>query len=251
MEVLFWLSFVVTLLGAAILVTQKHAVYALLGLLIAFFGSAGVFLALDAPFVAVSQILIYAGALAVMFLFVLMFTDTRTEEDIGLPGAVGSRAVYDPAQAAPKKKKKKDGEPKPHPLSGLVMPKPMAVVVSLSLLVCMVVAVVKLPSSYNTFGELPSVENAVVQAGEPAPNYDTKLPRRVQQADGSVLEVPRHVRYGETAAVSHTIFEGFPLAFEVVSLLIFAAVLGAVLLARRHLAGIPGTQDAAKEQEHA
>ncbi|MCB9932448.1 MAG: NADH-quinone oxidoreductase subunit J [Planctomycetes bacterium] len=250
MEVVFWLSFVVTLLGAAMLVTQKHAVYALLGLLIAFFGSAGVFLALDAPFVAVSQILIYAGALAVMFLFVLMFTDTRTEEDKGLPGAIGSRAVFDPATASSAKKKKK-GEEKPHPLSGLVMPKPMAVVVSLSLLVCMVVAIMKLPSSYNAFGELPSVQGATVREGEPAPNYDTKSPRHVKQPDGSLLDVPRHVRYGETAAVSHTIFEGFPLAFEVVSLLIFAAVLGAVLLARRHLAGIPGTQDTAKEQEHA
>jgi NADH:ubiquinone oxidoreductase subunit 6 (subunit J) len=242
MEVLFWLSFVVTLLGAAMMVTQKHAVYALLGLLIAFVGSAGVFLALDAPFVAVSQILIYAGAIAVMFLFVLMFTDTRTEEDQGLPGAVGSRAVWDPAQARPPKKRKKD-EPRAPLLSGLVMPKPMALVVSLALLVCLVMVIVKLPSSYNSFGELPTV------AGEA--NYDTGLPRRVKQPDGSSLEVPRHVEYGDTAAVSHTIFEGFPLAFEVVSLLIFAALLGAVLLARRHLTGIPGTQDAGKEQEHA
>jgi NADH:ubiquinone oxidoreductase subunit 6 (subunit J) len=53
----------------------------------------------------------------------------------------------------------------------------------------------------------------------------------------------RVVEFGTTDAISYTIFEGFPLAFEVVSLLIFAAVLGAVLLARRHLAGIPGTQD--------
>ncbi|MCZ7605927.1 MAG: NADH-quinone oxidoreductase subunit J [Planctomycetota bacterium] len=250
MEVLFWLSFVVTLLGAAMMITQKHAVYALLGLLIAFVGSAGVFLALDAPFIAVSQILIYAGALAVMFLFVLMFTDTRTDEDQGLPGAVGSRAVWDPAQARPPKKRKKD-EPRPPLLSGLVMPKPMAVVVSLALLVCMVAVIVKLPASYNSFGELPSVDGAVIAAGEAAPNYDTGLRRSVKQPDGSSLEVPRHVGYGDTAAVSHTIFEGFPLAFEVVSLLIFAALLGAVLLARRHLTSVPGAQEAGKEQEHA
>ncbi|MCA8945087.1 MAG: NADH-quinone oxidoreductase subunit J, partial [Planctomycetes bacterium] len=78
MGLLFLASAAVALIGTVVLITQKNAVYALLGLLIAFGASAGVFLSLDAPFIAVSQILIYAGALAVMFLFVLMFTDTRT-----------------------------------------------------------------------------------------------------------------------------------------------------------------------------
>src|SRR5690606_24563781 len=158
MEVLFWLSFVVTLLGAAILVTQKHAVYALLGLLIAFFGSAGVFLALDAPFVAVSQMLIYAGALAVMFLFVLMFTDTRTDEDVGLPKAMTARAVFDAALLRParKKKKKKDIEPSGlNPLRFLAPVNPMALVISLSLLVCATFAIGQLPDSFSEFGALP------------------------------------------------------------------------------------------------
>lgn len=254
MGLLFLASAAVALIGTVVLITQKNAVYALLGLLVAFGASAGVFLSLDAPFIAVSQILIYAGALAVMFLFVLMFTDTRTEGDTGLPAAVGARPDFDPKQFANKKKKKKKADEPSNLLAGIMLPKPMAVVVSLSLLVCFSFAIIKLPVSYSSFGELPTVESAQVVPGESKPNYDTGLTYRIYNED-SVEEVPRLVSFGSTEAVSYTIFEGFPLAFEVVSLLIFAAVLGAVLLARRHLTGIPGTQDVGqeldKEQDHA
>ncbi len=229
MEVTFFFSALISLAGTLILVTQKNPIYALLGLLIAFGGSAGVFLALDAPFIAVAQILIYAGALAVLFLFVLMFTDTRTPGDTELPRAVGSRAVFDPlvvggSPPAPKKKNKEEFR-MPAALAaaidGIHMPRPMALIISLCFLVCMTVAIAKLPGRFSEFGPLP-------------PAMDTG----VAGADGTT----RVVEFGSTDAVSYTIFEGFPLAFEVVSLLIFAAVLGAVLLARRHLAGTPGQE---------
>jgi NADH-quinone oxidoreductase subunit J len=234
MEILFFFSALVSLAGTLILVTQKNPVYALLGLLIAFGASAGVFLALDAPFVAVSQIIIYAGALAVLFLFVLMFTDTRTLDDVGLPLAVGSRAVFDPKASGgpppPKKKKNKEEFELPAPIAAALttvqMPKPMALVISLCFLVCMTVAIAKLPAGFATFAPLP----AAMDTGQPVSAKAGETATRV-------------VEFGTTDAISYTIFEGFPLAFEVVSLLIFAAVLGAVLLARRHLAGIPGTQD--------
>lgn len=252
MGLLFLASAGVALIGTVLLITQKNAVYALLGLLIAFGASAGIFLSLEAPFVAVSQILIYAGALAVMFLFVLMFTDTRTHDDVGLPAAIGARPDFDPKQFGQKKKKKKKQDDEPSKLlSGIVLPKPMAVVVSLSLLVCFSFAIIKLPGSYSKFGALPTVEGAQVAKGEDQPNYATGLIFEERQADGTVESTPRYVDFGETEAISYTIFEGFPLAFEVVSLLIFAAVLGAVLLARRHLTGIPGTQDVGKEQADA
>ncbi|MBE7491331.1 MAG: NADH-quinone oxidoreductase subunit J [Planctomycetes bacterium] len=224
MEVLFLISALVCVLGTLILLTQRNAVYALLGLLIAFFGSAGVFRALDAPFIAVAQILIYAGALAVMFLFVLMFTDTRTQLDaLGVPGAVGARPVYKPGQ------ERKQGEAalKFNPLEHILLPQPLAAVVAVAFLLCVSFAIYKLPPSFNEFGPLPA-------------GYDSLV-----FTPG--VEQGRNLPYGSTEAVSKTIFEGFPLAFEIVSLLIFAAILGAVLLARRHLAGIPGSQDAGRE----
>jgi NADH:ubiquinone oxidoreductase subunit 6 (subunit J) len=238
MEILFVLSSLVAVAGTLLLITQKHAVYALLGLLIAFAATAGIFVALDAAFIAVSQIIIYAGALAVMFLFVLMFTDTRTPGDTGLPVAVGARPDYNPN---PPKVSKRLPRPEIAAfnklMSGFVMPAPMAIFVSLALMVCFTFAIVTLPASYNSFGDLPG-------------HYDGVLFGPLQaDEDGKVAESA--LEYGDTDTISRTIFEGFPLAFEVVSLLIFAALLGAVLLARRHLAGIPGTQDVGKEQGHA
>lgn len=231
MEVMFLISSLVCVLGTVILITQRNAVYALLGLLIAFFGSAGVFRSLDAPFIAVSQILIYAGALAVMFLFVLMFTDTRTRLDmLGIPGAVDARPVYKGALDAKAVAKAM----RFNPLDHILLPQPLAAVIAVAFLLCSSFAIYRLPASFNEFKPLPA-------------GYDSIL-FSAGAGEG------RQMVYGGTEAVSKTIFEGFPLAFEVVSLLIFAAVLGAVLLARRHLAGIPGTQDAATpettEQSH-
>lgn len=230
MEALFLISSVVCVIGTIILITQKNAVYALLGLLIAFFGSAGVFRSLDAPFVAVAQILIYAGALAVMFLFVLMFTDTRTQLDrIGLPGAVGGRAVYKPGED----RKSGEGAVRFNILEHISLPRPLAVVVSVAFLLCMGIAIYKLPPSFDSFQALPA-------------GYDSVL-----FTPGDAPEGGRHLAYGGTEAVSKTIFEGFPLAFEIVSLLIFAAVLGAVLLARRHLAGLTAEPPRETGEHHA
>lgn len=249
MEVLFWISFLVSLAGTVILVASKNAVYALLGLLVAFGASAGIFLALDAPFIAVSQILIYAGALAVMFLFVLMFTDTRNVSQAGLPKSVTARPNYDLVDLKKEMdiKESEEGD-RLRFLDSVVMPKPMAVVVALGFLVCLTFAVAQLPDSYNSFGELPVIEQNEREATNGVnPNYDTGATYKEETADGAQV-VERRVEYGSTEAVSFTIFEGFPLAFEIVSLLIFAAILGAVLLARRHLVGIPGGQDVQKPQ---
>ena len=222
MEVLFLISSIVCLLGTVLLLSHRNAVYGLLGLLVAFLGSAGVFRSLDAPFVAVAQVLVYAGALAVMFLFVLMFTDTRTSLDrAGLPLSVGARVNFKPEDV--KKFKDEQAAQKPASLlQSLQLPQPLAAVIALAFFACLAFAIHKLPDhTWGSFGELPA-------------NYETGLVERV--ADGTTID--RKVGYGSTSAISYTIFEGFPLAFEVVSLLIFAAVLGAVLLARRHLEGL-------------
>src|SRR2546421_7827787 len=83
--------------GASLLViAQRNPVYSVL-LLIASFGAlSGLYVLLDAPFVAVIQIIVYAGAIMVLFLFVVMLLNAP-REDTGLdervhplthPGAV-------------------------------------------------------------------------------------------------------------------------------------------------------------------
>src|SRR6186997_3439678 len=67
--------------GASLLViAQRNPIYSVL-LLIASFGAlSGLYVLLDAPFVAVIQIIVYAGAIMVLFLFVVMLLNAPHEE---------------------------------------------------------------------------------------------------------------------------------------------------------------------------
>ena len=62
-------------------------------LLIVSFGAlAGLYILLDAPFTAVTQIIVYAGAIMVLFLFVVMLLNAHTEDE-RLPAALGPHAL--------------------------------------------------------------------------------------------------------------------------------------------------------------
>lgn len=67
-------------LGSLLVVTQKNPVYSVLALIASFFGLSGLYVLLEAPFVAVVQIIIYAGAIMVLFLFVVMLLNVPRED---------------------------------------------------------------------------------------------------------------------------------------------------------------------------
>jgi NADH-quinone oxidoreductase subunit J len=69
---LFWTCGALMLLGGVMMVLQRSAVVSALWLVFAFIAAAGVFAVLHAPFLAVMQVLVYAGAIMVLFLFVIM-----------------------------------------------------------------------------------------------------------------------------------------------------------------------------------
>lgn len=66
---------VVSLVSALLVVTRKHPIYGLLYLMVFFLGLTGLFVLLAAPFVAAIQVIVYVGAILVLFLFVLMLLD--------------------------------------------------------------------------------------------------------------------------------------------------------------------------------
>lgn len=72
--------------GALGVVLARHPVYAVLNLVTALFALSGLFLLLNAPFVAMIQILIYAGAVLVLFLFVVMLLDLEPEHILRMKG---------------------------------------------------------------------------------------------------------------------------------------------------------------------
>ena len=69
----------VAVLGALGLILFKNPVHSALSLLLTFFAMAGIYVLLDAPVLAVFQIAVYAGAVMVLFIFVVMFLNLDTE----------------------------------------------------------------------------------------------------------------------------------------------------------------------------
>jgi len=80
-ETVAFYAFAALAVGASVLVIgQRNPMYSVL-LLIASFGAlSGLYIQLDAPFVAVAQIIIYAGAIMVLFLFVIMLLNASKED---------------------------------------------------------------------------------------------------------------------------------------------------------------------------
>src|SRR5256885_14359715 len=76
----FYLFGTVAVVASLLVIAQRNPIYSVL-LLIASFGAlSGLYVLLDAPFVAVTQIIVYAGAIMVLFLFVVMLLNAPHEE---------------------------------------------------------------------------------------------------------------------------------------------------------------------------
>ena len=166
---LFYVFAGVTVIGALAVVTQKNPVYSVLSIIASFFGLAGLYILLDAPFVAVAQIIIYAGAIMVLFLFVVMLLNAPRED----------AAEWD----------------RSHPLY-----RPMAVRIGAVL--------------------------AVLLALE----LGWALSRTSGLAIGVADERPGA---SSVAELGRVLFTDYMFAFEVTSILIIAAMVGAVILARK------------------
>ncbi|MCA1583683.1 MAG: NADH-quinone oxidoreductase subunit J [Acidobacteria bacterium] len=168
-QLLFYLFATVSVVGSLLVVAQRNPIYSVLAIILSFFGLAGLYVNLEAPFVAVVQIIIYAGAIMVLFLFVVMLLNVPRED----------AAEWD----------------RSHPLYR--------------------------PGAMRIGGLL-----AVLMAAELGWAL-SRLP-----SSGGVAE--------QTAAVSgvrdlgRVLFTDYMFAFEVTSILIIAAMLGAVVLARKH-----------------
>jgi NADH-quinone oxidoreductase subunit J len=153
----FWIFAALTAFSSVFTVTTRNVVHAALGLASALVGAAALFILFGAEFVGLAQILIYVGAVVVLFLFGIMLTST--------PG----RPVVDNSQRG------------------------LAALVALGIFVVLAVGI------FATFG------------GRRV-NFDVAFPTRDLGTD---------------------LFTTWILPFEAVSVLLLAALVGAIVLARR------------------
>jgi NADH-quinone oxidoreductase subunit J len=79
-HLLFWLFSTVMLVGGAAVISFRNPVSSALSVVTCFVGLAGLFIGLSAFFVGVIQILVYTGAVMVLFLFIIMLLDLKDEQ---------------------------------------------------------------------------------------------------------------------------------------------------------------------------
>ena len=169
--VIFYVLSAIAILASALVIGQRNPMYSVM-LLIASFGAlAGLYIELDAPFVAVAQIIIYAGAIMVLFLFVVMLLNAPQED----------AAEWD----------------RTHPLR---------------------------QPGVGRFGALLAVLLVVQLA---------MALMRANDVDTAIVSRGENVAVSSVREVGRVLFTDYVFAFEATSVLILAAMVGAVVLARR------------------
>ncbi|HKA59364.1 MAG TPA: NADH-quinone oxidoreductase subunit J [Gemmatimonadales bacterium] len=166
----FWIFGVIAMLGGLLCITRRNPVASALWLVVTLFALAAMFVLLDAQFIAALQVLVYAGAIMVLFLFVIMLLN------LGRPGPSDLKGPAGLAIAAV--------------LGGLLL------------------------FQLRVLGQAPP-------------------PDAIQLPAGTVAEM--QVRQGMVGAVANPLFEAYLIPFEIASLLLLAAIVGAVVLAKRKL----------------
>ena len=78
-QFLFWFLSVLAVISAINVVVSKNAVFSVLWLILTFFSISGHYILLNAQFLAVVNIIVYAGAIMVLFLFVIMLMNLNKE----------------------------------------------------------------------------------------------------------------------------------------------------------------------------
>jgi NADH-quinone oxidoreductase subunit J len=181
MLVVFYILALLTVAGALSLLLVRNPVYCALSLVGSFFSMAGIFILLGQEFVAAIQILIYAGAIMVLFLFVIMLLNLRSTEPLALK---------------------------------ITLPKTVGLAVTAGIL-----------------AQLTSVFSSPLAKLGPLGDYPPE----------------RLAKEGAVQIVGDLLFNRYVLPFEVISVLLMVAVMGAVLLAKRRLPAPPHPSAPLKE----
>ncbi|MDP3678899.1 MAG: NADH-quinone oxidoreductase subunit J [Methylotenera sp.] len=79
-DIVFYTLAIILLIAALRVITTRNPVYAALYLVLAFFTAAGIWLLLQAEFLAIALVLVYVGAVMVLFLFVVMMLDINLDK---------------------------------------------------------------------------------------------------------------------------------------------------------------------------
>jgi NADH-quinone oxidoreductase subunit J len=80
-QILFWVLSIFALFSALMVVTSKNPVFSVIWLIVTFFIISGHYILLNAQFLAIVNIIVYAGAIMVLFLFVIMLMNLSKDTE--------------------------------------------------------------------------------------------------------------------------------------------------------------------------
>jgi NADH-quinone oxidoreductase subunit J len=80
-QILFWILSAITIGSALMVIFSKNPVYSVLFLIVTFFAISGHYILLNAQFLAIVNIIVYAGAIMVLFLFVVMLMNLNKQAE--------------------------------------------------------------------------------------------------------------------------------------------------------------------------
>ena len=86
-QALFYAAAALAVVSALVVIGQKNPIYSAFALIVTLCSLSVIFGLLGSPFIAALQVIVYAGAIMVLFLFVLMLLNVKREEDV--PGHGG------------------------------------------------------------------------------------------------------------------------------------------------------------------
>ena len=84
-SIIFYVLAAIILITTGIAITRRNLVHVVVYLVFSFFGSAMMFYLLGAPLLAVLEVIIYAGAIMILFLFIIMMVKLETSEERVFP----------------------------------------------------------------------------------------------------------------------------------------------------------------------
>jgi NADH-quinone oxidoreductase subunit J len=89
MALLFWAFALAVVVGAIFVISRRNLIVAVMGMVGSFLGVAAIYMLLYAQFLAVLQMLVYAGAIMVLFVFVIMILNRPEDEPVAPTGRAG------------------------------------------------------------------------------------------------------------------------------------------------------------------